>query len=401
MSRGVTEFESARLRQALAARRLTQAQLAGLVGVSPATISKWRSGSQAPEADALERLAQVMNVTAEWFTRKPLPKGTMPLYRSNASAHVAAREMLGARLEWAEDVALAMTSYVDFPPLRVPTFDFVEPEAISDSDIEEAASQCRHRWGLGATVVPDLALAIESAGIVLVREETGVAQIEGLSAWSTALERPFIVLSADKANAFRSRFDLAHELGHIVLHRHIRRADEKERHNLLERQAHRFAGAFLLPAESIATDIRTPVTLDSLLLLKQRWGVSVAAIIMRLVAIGVLSEDDKQLLFKRRSARWGVKAEPGDDLWKPEQPRLLRRTVELLISSKIIPREFLPKHFGLGQLDIEKICSLPEGYFSHTGEVIELAQLRSGHLNVSAQSGLGSGTVLPFSRTLR
>ncbi|MEM5431840.1 XRE family transcriptional regulator [Cupriavidus oxalaticus] len=399
MSRGVTEFESARLRQALAARRLTQAQLAGLVGVSPATISKWRSGSQAPEADALERLAQVMNVTAEWFTRKRLPKSTMPLYRSNASAHVAAREMLGARLEWAEDVAFAMTSYVDFPALRLPTFDFVDLEAIADSDIEDAATRCRHLWGLGTAVIPDLALAVESAGIVLVREETGVAQIEGLSAWSATLERPFVLLSADKANAFRSRFDLAHELGHLILHRHICRAEEKERHTLLERQAHRFAGAFLLPAESIAMDVRTPVTLDSLLLLKQRWGVSVAAIIMRLVAIGVLSEDDKQLLFKRRSARWGVKAEPGDELWKPEQPRLLRRTVELLISSKLVPREFLPKHFGLGQRDVEMLCALPDGYFSHSGEVIQLAQLRSGKPTVGTQAG--SGTVLPFSRNLR
>ncbi|WP_240991433.1 ImmA/IrrE family metallo-endopeptidase [Cupriavidus neocaledonicus] len=292
-----------------------------------------------------------------------------------------------------------MTSYVDFPALRLPTFDFVDPEAIADSDIEDAATQCRHLWGLGTAVIPDLALAVESAGIVLVREETGVAQIEGLSAWSAALERPFILLSSDKANAFRSRFDLAHELGHLILHRHIRRAEEKERYNLLERQAHRFAGAFLLPAESIAMDVRTPVTLDSLLLLKQRWGVSVAAIIMRLVAIGVLSDDDKQLLFKRRSARWGVKAEPGDDLWKPEQPRLLRRSVELLISSKLVPREFLPKHFGLGQRDVEMLCALPDGYFSHSGEVIQLAQLRSGNLTVGTQTG--SGTVLPFSRNLR
>src|SRR5437868_4822023 len=107
MSRGgIQGFESARLSQILAARRLTQVQLASMVGVSPATISKWRSGNQAPERDALERLAAVVNVTPEWFTRAPSSKVSLPLFRSNASAHVAARAMLEARLEWAQDVAL-------------------------------------------------------------------------------------------------------------------------------------------------------------------------------------------------------------------------------------------------------------------------------------------------------
>ena len=72
MSRGgVQGFQGARLSQVLAARRLSQVQLAGMVGVSPATMSKWRAGSQAPEREALERLAGVVNVTPEWFTRAP------------------------------------------------------------------------------------------------------------------------------------------------------------------------------------------------------------------------------------------------------------------------------------------------------------------------------------------
>ena len=64
MSRGgVQGFQKDRLSQILAARRLTQVQLASMVDVSPATISKWRAGTQAPERDALERLAGVVNVT--------------------------------------------------------------------------------------------------------------------------------------------------------------------------------------------------------------------------------------------------------------------------------------------------------------------------------------------------
>jgi len=120
MSRGgIQGFESERLSQILAARRLSQAQLASLVGVSPATVSKWRSGNQVPERETLERLASVVNVTPEWFTRAPSAKVSLPLFRSNAPAHATARAMLKARIEWAQDVALALSEFVDYPALNL------------------------------------------------------------------------------------------------------------------------------------------------------------------------------------------------------------------------------------------------------------------------------------------
>ncbi len=397
MSRGGLQgFQGERLSQILAARRLTQVQLAGLVGVSPATISKWRAGSQAPEREALDRLAGVVNVTPEWFTRAPSSKVSLPLFRSNASAHVAARAMLEARLEWAQDLGLALAEFVDYPAVNLPVRTFVDPDQITTYEIEAAAAECRELWRLGRTAVQDLALAIEGAGVVLIREETGISQIEGLSAWSSALCRPLVLLSADKDNGYRSRFDLAHELGHLILHRYIARPTERERHNQLEKQAHHFAGAFLLPAETFSNEVRTPVTLDDLLLLKRRWGVSVAAMVMRLRALKILDEDGAQSLFKRRSARWGGKAEPGDGDRAPEQPRLLRRTIDLLTDQNVMPREALPRHIGLGAHDIEKLAGLPEGYLLKKDNVVQFARLRA--TSTSAESSPVTGTIVPFPR---
>ena len=99
MSRsGLQGFQHERLSQVLAARRLSQVQLAAMVDVSTSAISKWRAGTQAPERDALDRLASVVNVMPEWFTRPVTEKLSLPLFRSNASAHVAARAMLETRL---------------------------------------------------------------------------------------------------------------------------------------------------------------------------------------------------------------------------------------------------------------------------------------------------------------
>ncbi|WNG53589.1 ImmA/IrrE family metallo-endopeptidase [Archangium gephyra] len=398
MKHGLNGFVPGRLSQVLAARRLSQVQLAAMVGVSAPTVSKWRSGQQAPEAETLTRLASVVNVSPEWFTRPLGPKPSPPLFRSNAAAHASARTMLEARLEWAQEIALSLGALVDFPVVNLPAFDFHSPGEIGDGDIESAALECRDMWRLGRGPIPDVALALESAGVILVREETGVAQIEGLSAWSVALQRPLVLLAADKDNGFRSRFDAAHEAGHLVLHRHIERTADKERHDEMERQAHRFAGALLLPAESFSAEVRTPVTLDSLLMLKQRWGVSVAAIIMRLAALGIIDEDDKMSLYKRRSARWGAKAEPGDNARPPEQPRLLKRTIDLLVSGGVMPLEGVPRHIGLSARDIEMLAGLPERYFEGPAEVVELAKLRPRKEQFAAFDGETKGTVLPFVR---
>jgi Zn-dependent peptidase ImmA (M78 family)/transcriptional regulator with XRE-family HTH domain len=399
MTRGINGFQKQRLIQALAARRLSQLNLASMINVSPSAVSKWRTGQQAPEAETLERLANVLNVNAEWFTRPPTKEMFNKLFRSNASALVAARQMLEARLAWTQDIAIALSELVDFPTVCLPIRNFKNPEEISDLDIETAAIECRELWGLGRGPISDVALALESAGIILVREETEIAQIEGLSAWSETLRRPIVYLSADKDNGFRSRFDAAHELGHLVLHKNIDRTTDRERHNEMERQAHRFAGAFLLHAESFSAEIRVPVTLDSLLILKQRWGVSVAAMIMRLESLEIIDSNDKLSLFKRRSSRWGAKSEPGDGGRLPEQPRLLKRTIELLVSSGVMPLEGIPRHIGISAGDVASLAGLPFNYFSGSAKVVDLAVLRSTSKGLTtSDQNPESATVLAFSR---
>lgn len=393
--RGVQGFRPERLNQALAARRLTQAQLASLIGVAPATISKWKSGTQSPERVALDRLASVVNVTPEWFTRPSTSSVSRPMFRSNNSAHATARAMLEARLGWVEELASALSEFVDYPHVNIPVRNFEEPDEISHADIETAASECRELWKLGRGPIQDVVLAAESAGVIVTREQTNVARIEGVSAWSESLARPFVLLTADKDNGYRSRFDLAHELGHIVLHRHIARPTERERFNHLEKQAHTFAGALLLPAESIAQEVRTPVTLDDLLLLKRRWGVSASAIAMRLSSLGILRDVELQTFFKRRSARWGARTEPGDGDRTPEQPRLMRRTIELLVKEGIMPLSRVVSHVGLANRDIEMLAGLPDGYFDGNGAVIEFVKVKEQTAS-SASRQPSSSNVVPF-----
>lgn len=369
-------FQAERLQQALAIRKINQAQLAAMVGVSTGTISKWKSGKQEPEKAALERLAAVINVQPEWFARKTSQPLTMHQYRSNAAALKSARNLLAARLEWAQEIALGLNEFVDFPAVNLPIRTFTDPLQIDLNDIEQAATECRDMWRLGRSFIPDLCLAAEGAGIIVVREETGISQIEGLSAISEILDRPFIFLSADKDNAFRSRFDLAHEIGHLILHRLIEKSNNLDVYKLMEKQAHAFAGALLLPADTFLGEIRTPPSIDSLLLLKQRWGVSVAAMIMRLKQLKVISDDESTNLFKRRAQRWGAKKEPGDDGRTVEQPKILKRTIELLVNESVLPKNELIRYFGLSEFDIKSLANLSERYFDQGAEILSMVSFK-------------------------
>jgi hypothetical protein len=164
---------------------------------------------------------------------------------------------------------------------------------------------------------------------------------------------------------------------------------------MLEAQAHRFAGALLLPAEAIAAEVRIPPTLDDLLILKRRWGVSAAAIIMRLHAIDLIDDEQKLSLFKRRSVRWGAKSEPGDDERPPEQPRLLRRTIDLLIEENVMPRDSIAKHVGLSEVDVEMIAGLPRGFLTGKTNLVHFAKLKTKS-SATAEPAIGGSVLIPF-----
>jgi len=121
-----------------------------------------------------------------------------------------------------------------------------------------------HSRLLGQSPVDNLVNTMESNGIVVTRGSLGFAKMDGVSRWSQVDARPYIFLCMDKANGFRTRFDSAHELVHIVLHKAVTDAD----YHLLEERAHRFASAVLLPAASFARDVRYP-TLDTFWLSSQ------------------------------------------------------------------------------------------------------------------------------------
>lgn len=364
MRAGVIGFQPRRLTQAREARGLTKVALATLVERSSPTLTKWENGDSLPEADSLARLSKALNCPESWFLADIPNYGVSPyFFRSNAATTREARCVAKVRMQWLQDVSIKLQEVIDWPAVNVPHLRAEDFNVIDDATIEEFALQCRQAWGLGLGPVSDMMLALESAGVVCCREEIGYSQMDGLSHWCEVDNRPYVYLVADKANFFRSRFDAAHELGHLVLHRYLKETEFNKRYRDIEAQAHLFASAFLLPADSFSLEITSWPTLDTFLALKKRWKVSVAAMIVRGKQLGIISDEYSTRLWKNYSARGWRRGEPLDIDAKPEFPRLMPRAIEMIVSNNVFGKAALRDHLALASADLVSLCGLGEEFF--------------------------------------
>ena len=146
-----------------------------------------------------------------------------------------------------------LQDWVDLPAPDVPDLGGSDFRRLQARAIEAAAFDMRAHWNLGRGPIADLSLVLENAGIVTGRCAFDAPSTDGVSHWSRADDRPYVPISSEKRTAVRSRFDAAHELGHLVLHRRVDRSalTRRDEFKELEGQAHRFAGAFLLPRAEV------------------------------------------------------------------------------------------------------------------------------------------------------
>jgi Zn-dependent peptidase ImmA (M78 family) len=223
-----------------------------------------------------------------------------------------------ALAEHVADLVALIEEDFELPPLDLPECDWIDAGS-SRLDIEGAAALVRDEWGLARGPVGHVVRELEAHGIIVSRLGGHDLRVDAFSRWLD--DRPLVVLWADKGDKARSRFDASHELGHLVMH-----ADPEPANPLLEKQAHAFASAFLMPRDQIEPDLprKAPRSTDwdRLFDARRQWGVSIAALFRRAHDVGVLSESAYRRAMIRLSER-GMRRNEGDDLGFPEQPKFL------------------------------------------------------------------------------
>ncbi|MEW2019582.1 ImmA/IrrE family metallo-endopeptidase [Rhodococcus sp. NPDC076796] len=235
----------------------------------------------------------------------------------------------------AADIASVIEKYVELPELVLPHFSVpLEPD--SSPTPEDAARWLRAEWNLPDGPLSHVVRLIENKGIIVVFSTPGASSVDAFS-FDTD-NRPLIILNPLKDDYYRQRFDAAHELGHLIMHR-----DSEPGGRVVEEQANRFASEFLMPEfeirESLPTSInsRTWVQLGRL---KEDWGASMQAILHKSRRLNLLTDGSYRNAMMTVSSRGWRRHEPGLTA-ALEQPSLLARSIEILLEGGFTESDLL------------------------------------------------------------
>lgn len=272
------QFNPTRLKLARIRKKMTFKALAEAIGMSAKMVSMHEKEDclHEPHEQTIIAFAKALNYPESFFFGEDIEEldPTIISFRSlkkmKASQEYAA---IGAG-----QLALIINSYFEsnfnLPKVALPDLRNFQPET--------AAEAIRDYWGLGTKSIRNVVHLLEMKGVRVYSLAENTIDVDAFSFWKD--NTPFILLNTQKSGE-RSRFDAAHELGHLLLHRH-----GSPQGNDLEREADQFASAFLMPKSSILASKPAFPSLDSIIQLKKNWLVSTMALIVRMKNVGAITE---------------------------------------------------------------------------------------------------------------
>lgn len=355
-----------RIKQARVSRGLSMVELSELVSVSKQAISQYEMGKNAPSKAILNSIAMVLRYPISFFY-KPVPvnenASSAVFFRSRKTARVKALSAAREKIEIFREINDYLEQYVDFPILNLPKITY-EDEGINPIDneqIEQYALILREYWGLGKGPIDNLISIVQKNGIMVSKMQLRLNKLDAFSVWFD--NKPFIFLSSDKDTNVRIRFDIAHELGHLLMHADYYSEEDLKNsaiHEKLENEADRFAVAFLLPKESFSKDVFS-TSIDHFIQMKAKWMVSIGCMIYRCDTLGILSSNQIKYLKDQMTTRVYWRREPLDREMPVEKPFAHKQAILLLLENGIITSGQLVEETGCSAEEIEQYCYLDKG----------------------------------------
>ena len=295
-------FNPKRFSLARRRRGLTKREIAESMGVSERSVSAYEKGDQEPDPSNVQRMAKALNFPQPFFYAPDPEELTIGIASFRSMSKMSARQRdsaLGSGSigllfnEWLEkkfhlpepnlpDLGREPGVLTDMSRREAYEEEISFPSKSTANGPEAAAEAFRSHWGLGELPVKNMITLLESKGVRVFSLAVDAKEVDAFSMWHGG--KPFMFLNTFKS-AEHCRFDAAHELGHLVLHRHGQTQGPE-----LEREANAFASAFLMPRKSVLANAPRVATLPGLVRAKHYWKVSVAALNYRLHALGMTSD---------------------------------------------------------------------------------------------------------------
>jgi Zn-dependent peptidase ImmA (M78 family)/transcriptional regulator with XRE-family HTH domain len=348
-----TDFVGVRLELARSFQQVTLKRLAETVSVSVASLGNYESGlRKQPPDDLVAALAMALNVRPAFFyeplsdiwlesqcsfrRRSATPEGMKRRARAHGTLiGLVIRELAAGRV-------------------KLPTYNFPAHTASTLPEIEAAADACREQWKLGLGPIEHIGRVAERNGAVLVRH---LAHADKIDAFARRGDVSVIVLNVARTSTSRWIFDVAHEIGHFVLHQGIETGSRAT-----ENQANSFASALLLPRKTFGREFRARTfSWPHIFELKRRWFASANAIIRRAFDLSLLDPITYRRCYQHMSINGWLKNEP----YEPE-----------FVGPEWLPSAFelASKRFGLTAADLCERLSVTHDLFTDvTGVPVQSA----------------------------
>jgi Zn-dependent peptidase ImmA (M78 family) len=262
-----------------ARRRLgkTKVAFARDLGVDRKVIQRFESGKSALPEAAIERLCGISGYSRAFFDRidaPDYPSADGVSFRSLRSLTASSRDAAIAAGAVAFEFDDWITNRYDLPAHSLIHTNAEAPE--------KAAALLRAKWGMGERPIPNMINVLEAHGVRVFSLVEETRHLDAYSLWRD--DKPYVFLNTKKTSE-HSRFDAAHELGHLVMHRH-----SGSSHPNAEHEANLFASAFLMPPGDLIAEFPWVRSLAQLIDKKRRWGVSVSALNYALHRAGKISD---------------------------------------------------------------------------------------------------------------
>ncbi|WP_339306459.1 XRE family transcriptional regulator [Paenibacillus sp. FSL L8-0435] len=328
-------------------------QLSEQLGVTEQAVWQYENAYTSPKVPIVNELKRIFSVKSKYFYTKDMLTqrnnaaniDVMNIaYRSKVMNVISKTQTEAKHVEYLDTFINYITAQISLPTRNIIQLreEAIEYMNHTDDDrttqIHYVAHLARQRLNMEPSTNENLMFRIEKSGVYVFEKAIG-EEIDAYSLW-TRNDRPFIILGNIKRSAVRRNFDIAHELGHLLLHYRLEfvNLDRKE-HKLIENEANLFAGAFLLPEEEFSSDmneITYKTNPDQYLDLKNKWKTSLQVLGYRAAHLGMMEAKDHRNFYAAMHRRGYLEKEPFDREIPLQKPMRIKTIIDLLSNKGLV-----------------------------------------------------------------
>ncbi|WP_340400147.1 XRE family transcriptional regulator [Paenibacillus sp. FSL H8-0079] len=333
-------------------------QLSEQLGVTEQAVWQYENAYTSPKVPIVNEMKRIFSVKSKYFYAKDMLAQQMNTanidvmniaYRSKVLNVISKTQTEAKHVEYLDTFINYITAQISLPTLNIIKLREEAIEYMNHSDDDRAtqiryvAHLARQRLNLEPSTNENLMFRIEKSGVYVFEKAIG-EEIDAYSLW-TRNDRPFIILGNIKRSAVRRNFDIAHELGHLLLHYRLEfvNLDRKE-HKLIENEANLFAGAFLLPEEEFSSDmndITYKTNPDQYLDLKNKWKTSLQVLGYRAAHLGMMEAKDHRNFYAAMHRRGYLEKEPFDREIPLQKPMRIKTIIDLLSNKGLVDIRYM------------------------------------------------------------